>query len=244
MTKAVNIVVGYWQREAIAYHVFCQSVLETATKPVQFIPLANNTLAGYKETHSDGSNDFIYTRFLTPWLCNYEGVALYADGDMVCRKDITALMALFDPDKAVQVVKHDYKTSAEVKYLGNKNENYPRKNWSSIVLWNCAHPANQVLTPEFVQQQPGSFLHRFSWLDDELIGELPVEWNWLATEYQDNPDAHLIHYTLGAPCFREYRNAPMSEYWWDVFRRVMAGHYGVEPAATSSTDHTFAIDID
>ena len=168
--QPINIVVGFDQREAVAYHVFCQSVLSKASRPVRFIPLAHNALKFYTETHTDGSNKFIYSRFLTPYLQNFEGPALFADGDMVCRTDIAELMALFDPTKAVQVVQHDYQTKANIKYLGNRNQNYPRKNWSSLILWNCAHPRNKVLTPEFIEENSGADLHRFGWLPDSLIG--------------------------------------------------------------------------
>jgi len=221
--KPFTIVVGFDQREAVAYHVFCQSVLEKASVPVQFVPLAINSLRFYTETHTDGSNRFIYSRFLTPYLCGFEGPAIFADGDMVCMTDIAELIALYDPSKAVQVVKHDYKTKASVKYLGNKNQDYPRKNWSSVILWNCGHPANTVLTPEFVQSQPGSYLHRFSWLQDDQIGELPKTWNWLATEYEDNPDAKLIHYTLGTPCFKDFKDSNMSIHWHNFFKNSLDG---------------------
>ena len=211
--KPFTIVVGFDQREAVAYHVFCQSVLEKASVPVQFVPLAINSLRFYTETHTDGSTRFIYSRFLTPYLCGFEGPAIFADGDMVCMTDIAELIALYDPTKAVQVVKHDYKTKANVKYLGNKNQDYPRKNWSSVILWNCAHPKNRILTPKFIQEQPGSYLHRFTWLSDEQIGELPAEWNWLAAEYDENPRAKLVHYTLGTPCFRDFKATSMAQQW-------------------------------
>jgi len=221
--KPITIVVGFDQREAVAYHVFCQSVLEKASRPVQFIPLAISALKFYTETHTDGSNRFIYSRFLTPYLCGYDGPAIFADGDMVCHEDISQLMDLYDPSKAVQVVMHDYKTKTIIKYRGNKNQDYPRKNWSSVILWNCGHPANRVLTPEFIQDKPGSFLHRFSWLSDEQIGALPKEWNWLATEYEDNPDAKLVHYTLGTPCFKDFSDAAMAQGWWDAHRSSQDG---------------------
>ena len=221
--KPVTIVVGFDQRESVAYHVFCQSILQKASRPVQFIPLAINTLRFYTETHNDGSNKFIYSRFLTPYLCGFEGPAIFADGDMVCHADIAELIDLFDPTKAVQVVQHDYKTKAAVKYLGNKNQDYPRKNWSSLILWNCGHPANRVLQPELIQVKPGSYLHRFSWLTDDQIGALPPEWNWLATEYEDNPQAKLTHYTLGTPCFKDFQDAPMSADWWKVHGQTQDG---------------------
>lgn len=221
--KPIPIVVGFDQREAVAYHVFCQSVLDKASRPVQFIPLAMNVLQFYKETHTDGSNRFIYSRFLTPYLLDFEGPAIFADGDMVCHADIAELMDLFDPSKAVQVVQHDYKTKSSIKYLGNKNQDYPRKNWSSVILWNCGHAANRALTPAFIQDKPGSYLHRFSWLNDSQIGTLPKEWNWLATEYEDNNRAKLVHYTLGTPCFNDFKNAPMSQGWWDAHRSSQDG---------------------
>jgi len=223
MNQVIRIVVGYDKRESVAYHVFTQSVLEKSSAPVSFIPLSVNTLKIYKETHADGSNEFIYSRFLTPFLMDFSGWAIFADGDMVCDSDIAELWALRDENKAAQVVKHNYKTKKSVKYLGNKNEDYPRKNWSSLILWNCGHPDNKILTPEFIQKTPGSFLHRFSWLNDSHIGELPLEWNWLAIEYPDNPNASIIHYTLGTPCFREYSQGSMAEFWHTVHQRVNQG---------------------
>lgn len=219
----INLVVGFDQREAVAYHAFCQTIIDRATMPVQFLPLAENTLNKYKEVHEDGSNKFIYSRFLTPYLMNYSGWAIFADGDMVCQADIAELWALRDESKAVQVVQHDYKTKAIKKYLGNKNENYPRKNWSSLILWNCSHPKNAILTPEFIQSQPGSYLHRFSWLEDKLIGKLDAEWNWLAIEYPENSNAKLIHYTLGTPCFKDYANESMSDVWKKGYARMNEG---------------------
>ena len=223
MNQIIRIVVGYDKRESVAYHVFTQSVLEKSSVPVSFIPLSANTLKIYKETHADGSNEFIYSRFLTPFRMDFSGWAIFADGDMVCNSDIAKLWALRDENKAVHVVKHNYKTKKSVKYLGNKNEDYPRKNWSSLILWNCGHPDNKILTPEFIQENPASFFHRFSWLDDSHIGELPLEWNWLAIEYPDNPNANIVHYTLGTPCFKEYSQGSMADYWHAVHQRVNQG---------------------
>ena len=142
---------------------------------------------------------------------------------MICRADIAKLWSLRDESKAVMVVKHDYKTKAHGKYLGNKNEDYPRKNWSSVILFNCGHPANKVLTPDFVMKQTGAFLHRFTWLSDDLIGEIPKEWNWLAIEYPDNFDAKLVHYTLGTPCFKDYWSSNMAGEWHEAYRTIQDG---------------------
>jgi lipopolysaccharide biosynthesis glycosyltransferase len=228
MNDLVRLVVGFDARETIAYHVFCQSVLEKTSLPVSFLPLVEQSLAVYKETHQDGSNRFTYTRFLTPFLMGFEGWAIFADGDMVCRRDIAELWKLRDSSKAVQVVKHDYLTKSSTKYLGNKNENYPRKNWSSVILWNCGHPENRCLTPEFVSSKDGPYLHRFKWLADSLIGELDKEWNWLAIEYDDNPNANLIHYTLGTPCFRDFRDCSSSEHWHRVLANTLNGLDGAD----------------
>ncbi len=223
MNEKFNIVVGFDQRESIAYHTFTQSIIEKASLPVSFIPLAINTLKDYKETHTDKSNDFVYSSFLTPYLNNFKGWSIFADGDMICQTDIKELWALRDESKALLVVKHDYQTKAHQKYLNNTNENYPRKNWSSVILWNCAHPKHKTLTPDFIANQTGKYLHRFSWLDDSDIGELPPEWNWLAIEYPENKNAKLIHYTLGTPCFKDYRDTEMSDAWHQTQKRVIQG---------------------
>lgn len=222
----LRITVGFDQRESVTYHTFCQSVLSRSSVPVCFLPLALNSLTGYKESHLDGSNDFIYSRFLTPFLCDFDGWALYVDGDMVCLADINEIFAFADPSKALQVVKHDYLTTSTTKYFGNKNENYPRKNWSSVILWNCSHPSNRVLTPRLVESTTGKFLHRFNWLDASEIGELPIEWNWLATEYENNYDAKLVHYTLGSPCLSDYSDCSMADLWHDEFKKTTQGIKG------------------
>ena len=219
----IRIAIGFDQREAVAYHTFCQSILEKASAPVSFTPLVLGALKGFSETHTDGSNAFIYSRFLTPWLMEFNGWAIFADGDMICLDDVAKLWALRDETKAVQVVQHNYQTKAHDKYLGNKNENYPRKNWSSVILWNCAHPKHKILTPEFVMQQTGAFLHRFTWLDDSEVGALPKEWNWLTTEYEDNYQASLLHYTLGTPCFKDYAHSEMSDVWHQAHERINQG---------------------
>ena len=219
----INLYVGYDEREAIAYHVFCHSVIKNTSIPVKITPLVLSQLKEFNETHQDRSNDFVYSRFLTPYLNEFNGWAIFADGDMICQADLKELIGMADPNKALMVVKHDYQTKASIKYLGNINENYPRKNWSSVILWNCSHPKHKILTPEFVSSQTGKFLHRFSWLDDDDIGELPVEWNWLACEYEKNTDAKLIHYTLGTPCFKDFRDTDMAEIWYDYYKSAKKG---------------------
>ena len=209
----INIFIGYDHREAVAYHVCVNSIIRHSSKPVSVTPLALQNMKDYQEKHTDGSNQFIYSRFLVPHLMEYNGWAIFMDGDMLLREDIEKLWAQRDDSKAVMVVKHDYKTKMTEKYLGAKNENYPRKNWSSVILWNCGHTANKGVTPEFIENATGAQLHRFTWLDDSLIGELPIEWNWLPDEFGSNLDAKLLHYTLGTPSFHDFATTPMGDEW-------------------------------
>ena len=213
MQGMIRLFIGYDLREPVVYHVCVNSIVRHASHPVAVTPLALKNLGGYVERHRDGSNQFTYSRFLVPQLMDWSGWALYIDGDMLLRTDIAELWNLRDETKAALCVHHDYKTRLREKYLGAKNQDYPRKNWSSVMLWNCSHPANRALSLEFVQAATGAQLHRFTWLSDELIGELPVEWNWLADELGPNPEAKLLHWTLGAPCFKEFADAPMAEEW-------------------------------
>lgn len=222
----IRLYAGYDPREEVGYHAFCSSVIEHATVPVAITPLGPQAVSRlYTEGQRDGTNAFIYLRFLIPYLQNFEGWAVFADGaDMVMNADIAELASLYDPFKAVQVVKHEYKTRHPRKYVGTQmeadNGDWPAKNWSSLMLINCAHYAWRQMTPEAVARLPGYHMHRFEFIDKERIGELPKEWNWLADEYGDNPEAKLLHWTAGIPGFREYRNAPMAHKWFAANARA------------------------
>jgi lipopolysaccharide biosynthesis glycosyltransferase len=222
----IRCFIGFDQREAAAYHVCCQSIIEKASEPVSFHPLARNMLAGF-DGQGDGINAFTRSRFLVPSLCNFDGWALFIDGDMVVDIDIAELWAwriAFSDDKAVGVVKHDYSTKHSRKYLGSKmesaNVDYPRKNWSSVMLWNCAHPSNKTLTREFVANAKSSFLHRFQWLADAEIGEISPGWNYLVGE-QAPSNAHLYHYTLGVPGIKGYADWNASWHWHAALLRAL-----------------------
>lgn len=218
---SLRIFIGFDPREAVAYHVCCNSIIRHASVPVSITPLALNTLKDcYEERHGDGSNAFIYARFLVPYLCGFKGHALYLDGDMLVKDDVAKLFQCLRLDHDVAVVKHDYTTKAATKYLGNKNENYPRKNWSSVILWNCGNYPNHCLTPEFVSKQTGAYLHRFQWLNNGRIGELAPAWNHLVDEYDHNDEAKLLHYTLGVPAFSAYEDCDHSVEWWDELHKV------------------------
>jgi lipopolysaccharide biosynthesis glycosyltransferase len=144
------------------------------------------------------STEFTFTRFLVPYLTGYQGWAVFCDCDFLWRCDVTGLFDLKDNSKAVMVVKHNYTPKSNIKMNNKIQSVYPRKNWSSMILWNCSHPANCVLTPDLVNTASADYLHQFKWLSDDHIGELDRTWNWLAGYYHnDRPKA--IHYTDGGP---------------------------------------------
>jgi len=222
--QKLDIYIGFDSKiEPVAFHTCVQSIIEKSSIPVSITPLALNTLSEYTETHKDGSNAFIYSRFLVPYLNNFKGMALFLDGDMLVRSDVAELLWEFEQDEAVKVVKHYYQTKHPIKYLGSKNEDYPKKNWSSVMLWNCGHHLNKQLTPKFVMEKDGKYLHRFQWLKypEEQVGKLDETWNHLVTEYDYDQDAKLAHFTLGSPCFNGYQDCDYSEEWFDTYKRMI-----------------------
>lgn len=220
----IRLFVGYDPRETAAYHVFCQSVIEHASEPLAITPLAQKHLRNF-DGQRDGTNQFIFSRYLVPHLCGYQGWAIFCDGDMICRDDLANLWDLRDERYAVMVAQHAYQTRHPTKYVGSpleaRNVNYPRKNWSSVVLWNCAHPANRVLTPAYIDDTQAAVVHRFDWLQEGEIGELPLIWNWLVDEYERNADARLLHYTLGIPAFEYYEGVPDGRDWHRTLLRAV-----------------------
>jgi lipopolysaccharide biosynthesis glycosyltransferase len=219
----VNLYVGYDPRESVAYHVFCQSVIDTSSVPVKFIPLHREMLQGF-DGQRDGTNAFIFSRYLIASLQGFEGWAIFADGDMLFRRDIAQLMALKDERYAVQVVKHGYKTKHPRKYIGTSmespNEDYPCPNWSSVMLINCQHYGWRHITPSLIETVPGSHLHRFQFLEDRYVGELPAGWNHLADEMGQNDDAKLLHWTAGIPAWAHYKDAPHAVDWFHAHEKV------------------------
>lgn len=214
--SVVTVFVGFDQVEAVAYHTLCHSILSRSSVPVNFVPIKRSMLKDiYKrETDPQQSNEFSFTRFLVPYLMGYKGYAIFIDCDQLFRADISELMAMCDFTKSVQVVKHEYTPSSKTKYLGNVQYDYPRKNWSSVMLFNCFHHHCKKLTPKYVNEASSKELHRFEWTNDESIGELPVEWNHLVGEYAPNPGAKIVHFTVGGPYFHEYENCEFSDEWF------------------------------
>lgn len=225
MNEMVRVFIGYDKVESVAWHAMAHSILEHSSRPVSITPINLANLGGIftRERDPKQSNEFSMSRFLVPYLCGYQGTAIFFDCDMMLRTDIATVFDAMeqDPGRAVYVVKHDYQPSDTIKYLDTVQYSYPRKNWSSVVLWNCGHPANARVTPEFVNTTTPLQLHRFTWLQDEEIGELDVRWNWLVGEYRDPPaDVKNVHWTVGGPYFREYAEVDFADEWFGLRDRM------------------------
>jgi hypothetical protein len=225
MKKHLTIYIGYDSVESVAWHTLVHSIYFHSSQPVSIVPLNLNNLKGIytRERDPKQSNDFSFTRFLIPYLNNYQGMAIFMDCDMLLRTDIYKIFDEIDTQtgKAVYVVKHDYEAKEGLKYLNTVQYSYPRKNWSSFILWDCNHIANRKVTADYVNSASAMELHRFLWLDDNEIGELDVRWNWLVGDYSNPPsDVRNIHWTLGGPYFNEFKDVDFSEEWFDAFNRM------------------------
>jgi len=217
----INIFIGYDRNEQIAYHVLSQSILRNATRPIRITPLyqPNIKYEFSRERSKIESTEFSFSRFIVPKLMDYSGWALFMDCDMLMKADISELWALRDDRYAVQVCKHDYVPKEKTKFLGQVQTIYPRKNWSSFMLMNCRKCT--TLTSDFVNTSTGSQLHQFKWIDDdELIGDLPLEWNWLVGEYEKKDGIKNLHYTKGGPYFKNYRDCDYAEDWYEEYNNM------------------------
>ena len=214
----LKVFIGWDSRETDAYNVCVKSLKEHASQELEIVPIVREALIEigeyYRPQPEAGSVEFTYTRFLTPYLADNNGWALFIDCDFLFTKDVAELFAMADDEYALMCVKHDYVPRNAVKMDGQKQVSYPRKNWSSCILWNCGHPSNKALTKDIVSEESGAFLHRFQFLKDEEIGELPLEWNWLEGEY-DKPETPpaVIHFTNGGPWFENWQDVDYAELW-------------------------------
>ena len=211
----INWFIGYDKYESEAAYVLAHSIQRRSSIPPAFIFLNRETLRGIftRERSSLESTDFSLSRFLVPYLCKFEGFAIFSDCDMVVRDDLAKLWAWRDEKYAVRCVKHTHIPKEETKFLGQTQTKYEKKNWSSVMLFNNAKC--KALTREYVNTASGLDLHQFKWLDsEELIGDLPAQWNHLVGYDKFDPDVCLVHYTKGGPYFKEYANCDYHTDWW------------------------------
>ena len=213
MAQAIPVFIGYDPHERAAVNVLADSLVQHSSLPLAVTPIVARQLKGVltRPRQPNQSTEFSFSRFLVPWLMDYQGWAIFMDCDMLARGDIAELWALRDEQFAVQCVQHDHVPGETVKFLGAEQTRYARKNWSSLMLFNCSRCT--ALTPDYVNSASGLQLHRFEWLeDDRRIGPLPLgRWNHLIDVQPADPrpaeqgGPALVHWTLGGPWFRQYR---------------------------------------
>ena len=229
--QPLRVYVGWDSREDIAFQVCKQSILDNTYSPVEIIPIKLKPLRKdglyWREEDKLASTEFTFSRFLVPHLADYSGWALFIDCDFVFTTDIQKLFDQANDNYAVMCAQHDYTPKNGFKMDGQKQTVYPRKNWSSMMLFNCGHPANQRLTVDLINNATtsGAYLHRLSWLSDKHIGKLSHEWNWLVGWYKEPQDGSpkALHYTEGGPWFEEYRNCEYNYYWYHYQAKYLEG---------------------
>ena len=224
----IRIFIGFDPAESVAYHVLANSIIMRSSEPVSITPVGNKVLGGYwnRPRGPKDSTDFSNARWAVPQLCDYQGFAIFVDCDMICAGDIADLWAQKDPTKAVVVRKHEQEVTQPTKFLGNKQFAYNRKNWSSLMIINCAHPYWLRIDAE---HDDGLKLHQFHGLEDDEIGEITGSWNELLDvdpAYDDdwayNPPPELAHFTLGGP-WHGWTRYVEAELWTKELRDMLSG---------------------
>lgn len=219
MAKSLDIYIGWDSREPIAFDVAKRTILDHASIEVNIKPIVLSDLvetgAYTRDVDPLASTEFTYSRFFTPFLAGYEGWALFCDCDFLFFGDVANLLQYQDSSKAVACVKHDYRPTHGTKMDGKVQTTYPRKNWSSFMLFNCAHPSTKQLTPELINRESGAYLHRMQWAADDEIGEIPTEWNWLEgwNEKPATGTPNAVHFTNGGPWFKDWQNVDYGAEW-------------------------------
>lgn len=234
MSEHLRVFLGWDSKEPVTFAVAQHSILTRAQRPLSVTPLVQASLRASgiyrRERKPSEATEFALTRFLCPYLADYEGYSLFLDSDVLVQTDLqnVLLYPLIDPGKAVYVCQHEYVPKDVTKFDGHEQTRYPRKNWTSVMLMDNARCS--MLTPEYVNNASGLALHRFHWLPDEQIGRLPLTWNWLVGEYEPNPEAHILHFTRGAPCFPGYQESDQADRWCAEYEAMLAPATSVREA--------------
>jgi lipopolysaccharide biosynthesis glycosyltransferase len=223
----LKVFIGYDSREDIAFHVCRESMARKSSIWLDIQPIKQTEMRErglyWREHDALSSTEFTFTRFLTPYLTGYKGWAVFVDCDFLFRHDIATVLDYRDHSNAVMVVKHNYVPLEQYKMDGAIQTRYPRKNWSSFMLINCDHDqVKQNLTLERVNKESGMYLHRFEWLTNDVIGELPIAYNYLEGWHtkDDCPNPIGVHFTRGGPWFRDYMNVEYGDEWVKVARSL------------------------
>lgn len=243
-TPSMKIFVGYDTREDIAWEVARHSLLRLSSDQVAVYPIrqaAVRDLGLYtRPVDATATTEFSLTRFLTPYLAaQAEGWVVFCDCDFLYTADVRGVLDGLDADKAVYVVQHEYDPSYSIKMDGKKQTTYPRKNWSSFMVFNCAHPDVRALTPQVVNSASPAYLHRFEWIADQSnVGALELDWNFLEGEYtKPHETPRVIHFTNGGPWFEEWQNVDFADLWMEERDRYLLSHAAaIENAASNGQD--------
>ncbi len=213
----IDVFIGYDEGEKIAYHILAESIRRNSSQPVSITPLCLSNIPEFtREKQDNQSTDFAFSRFMIPSLRKYQGYSIFMDCDMMFRGDIAELWNMRNYIYSVMCCKHDYVPKQGIKFRGAKNEPFPKKNWSSLMMFN--NSLCHTLTPDYVNNATGLELHQFKWLpNDDAIGKIPLEWNWLVGEYDYNTDAKNVHWTLGGPYFKDYQDSDYSQEWFNLY---------------------------
>jgi lipopolysaccharide biosynthesis glycosyltransferase len=223
---SLRVFIGWDSREDIAYQVAKKSLELYSSIPLDIVPIKQNELREqniyWRPVDALASTEFSLTRFLTPYLAGYSGWALFCDCDFLFRGDIAGLLDYADGAKACFVVPHDYRPTESVKMNNQPQHVYPRKNWSSFMFINCEHEQVKRLTPEIVNTATPAYLHRFEWLTDDVIGHLPIAYNYLEGWYtkSDCPNPVAVHMTRGGPWFKDWTHVEYGREWMAVVATI------------------------
>ena len=219
--KKIKVFIGYDANETIAYHTCVQSIIDNSSLPVEFFPLKLNLFKKFykRKKRKVDSTEFSISRFLVPYLSDFKGFSVYVDCDFIFLEDIARLFQNINNNKALWCVKHNYTARNKQKFLGNIQYKYQRKNWSSLMVFN--NKKCKVLTPNYVENANGLFLHQFKWLKDQEISAIDKKWNVLIGEQAIPKKPKAIHYTVGGPYFKHHRNTKMASTWNFYFKKVI-----------------------
>ena len=233
-TPVIDVFIGYDSKESLAYHVLAHSIMRRSSMPVRVTPIRKSNLGKlYFRDDPQASTEFSLTRFLVPYLMDYVGWGIFMDCDMLMCDDIAKLWRLRDDTKTVMCVQHPkYTPTSRTKMNGMPQTAYPRKNWSSLMMFNSR--MCRGLTPRAVDEQTPAFLHRMTWAGrEENIGPLPPEWNVLVGEQGLRENPKLLHWTLGGPWWHAYSDAPYADLWRAEFESLVNENGGSDATAAS-----------
>lgn len=208
----------YYDKVFNAPYMVCYQSIRNYNKNIEIKPIILDDLIKkgyyYRDVDPLASTEFTYSRFLVPFLNNYKGIAVFCDSDFLWNCDIEELLEFYDETDAVSCVQHDYTPNTMTKMDGLQQTTYPRKNWSSLMMFNCEHPDTQKLSVEVVNTESPKYLHRMSWANS--IGSIPLTYNYLEGdyEYMENPKA--IHFTNGGPWHETWKGDYGNE-WIKVY---------------------------